>query len=309
MDQTDTDKLVGARREGSRWLVRDRTFRRYPHINKQLLTELYLVQELSTVEIAKRLKVSRNVVLEYMEMHGIERRHPGEAGAMKSRVYQIDEQHFERIDEADKAYIVGFILGDGTLVDRGKSKRLVLSVADGDGVLLERIAERLNCADLVQRELRPNAPTEQPKAKLVVNSTRLVNDLVTLGVPLSPKSGREPFIEFATPELTWAFIRGVSDADGCIRVYERSNIVNGEFRGRYRRARWSVTIGKPFVYGLRDFLERNGIQLRPSCIQPKQGTGLLEVADQQKIRRIAQHMYQDGTLWLQRKKDIFDKLG
>jgi hypothetical protein len=44
------DRQVEASDEQSSWLVRDRTFRRYPNINKQLLTDLYSVQGLSTVE-------------------------------------------------------------------------------------------------------------------------------------------------------------------------------------------------------------------------------------------------------------------
>jgi hypothetical protein len=41
--------------------------------------------------------------------------------------------------------------------------------------------------------------------------------------------------------------------------------------------------------------------LSPKCIQGKQGTGLIEVANQHTIRAIARRMYQYGTLWLQRK--------
>lgn len=138
-------KQVGSSEEQSSWMVRDRAYRRYPNINKQLLTNLYCVQGLSTVEIAKQLNVSRNL--------------------------------------------------------------------------------------------------------------------------------------------------------------------NGKHYGPYRRARWSITIGKPFVEGLKVFLEREGIILSPKCIQRKAGTGLIEVAHQDTIRTIAGRMYQYGTLWLQRKKDIFDRLG
>lgn len=228
---------------------------------------------------------------------------------MKSRVYPINERYFQFVDEPDKAYIVGFILGDGTLVDRRTSKRLVLAIADSDHEILDFIAERLNCTSLVQRGLRSKAENEQPKARLAVNSTRLVDDLVALGVPLSPKSGKEPFISFSSAELTWAFIRGISDADGCIRVYERSGVVKGKLYGPYRRARWSVTIGAPFVNGLKDFLEHEGFVVAPKSIQPKQGTALLEVSSQDTLRIIARRMYQYGTLWLQRKKDTFDLLG
>jgi hypothetical protein len=40
--------------------------------------------------------------MEYMEMYGIERRRPGAAGAMKSRVYPINERYFQFVDEPNK---------------------------------------------------------------------------------------------------------------------------------------------------------------------------------------------------------------
>ena len=66
-------KQVGPDGEQSRQVARDRAFRRYPNINKQLLTDLYYTQGLSTVDIAKQLGVSRNLIWEYMVMYDLER--------------------------------------------------------------------------------------------------------------------------------------------------------------------------------------------------------------------------------------------
>jgi hypothetical protein len=304
------DKQVGPDEEQSRRAARDRAFRRYSHITKQLLEELYYAQRNSTVEIARQLGVSRNVIWEYMEMYGLERRRPGPAGALKSRQHHLDEDYFAHVGQQDydKAYIVGFILGDGTLIDRGRSRRVQIGLADEDGDLLDCIAAVLGDTTLVRRNIKPYAPAEQPKALLRIDSVRLVNDLLALGVPLGRKSGSEPFLSFESDRLTWSFIRGVFDADGCIRVYERSGYVGGKLYGPYRRAKWSITCGLPFVSGLRDFLSLQGYKLSAKCLQPKQGTALIEIADQQTIRQIGAAMYQYGSLWLQRKKVIFDRL-
>jgi hypothetical protein len=304
------DKQVGPGEEQSRRAARERAFRRYAHINKQLLSELYYVQGLSTVDIAKQLGVCRNVIWEYMEMYGLERRKPGEAGAMKSRRHYLDEAYFAQVgpEDDDKVYIAGFILGDGTLIDRESSKRLQIGLSDDDGSLLEQIAARLGDPTLVKRSIKPRTSAERPKALLRIDSVQLVNDLVTLGIPLGRKSGNEPFIQFPTDRLTWSFLRGVFDADGHIRVYERSGNVKGVLYGPYRRARWSITCGLPFVSGLRAFLLARGYTLGEKCLQPKQGTGLIEIADQETIRRIGAAMYQYGSLWLLRKKRIFDML-
>jgi hypothetical protein len=303
------DKQVGPDGEQSRRAARDRAFRRYSHITKQLLEELYNAQGQSTVEIARQLGVGRNLIWEYMEMYGLERRKAGRAGALKSRRHHLDEAYFAQLHHCDddKAYIAGFILGDGTLIDRGSSKRLQIVLADDDGDLLEQIAIRLGDKTVVKRQIKPRALTERPKALLRIDSVRLVDDLLAIGIPLGRKSGSEPFLTFQTERLTWNFIRGVFDADGCIRVYERSGYVNGTLYGPYRRAKWSITCGLPFVSGLRDFLIAGGYALSNKCIQPKQGTGLIELSDQSTIRRIGNAMYQYGSLWLQRKKAIFER--
>lgn len=304
------DKPVGPDDEQSRRVARDRAFRRYAHINKQLLEELYYVQSLSTVEIARQLGVSRNVIWEYMEMYGLERRKAGIAGALKSRRHHLNEKYFFTVgdDDDDKAYIMGFILGDGTLVDRGHSKRVQISIADDDGDLLEQIADRLGDPSLVKRNIQTINPFEKPKALLRADSTSLVNDLLAQGIPLGKKSGQEPFIELASDRLTWNFIRGVFDADGSIRVYKRAGFIKGVLYGPYQRAKWSITCGEPFVYGLRNFLIARGFALNDKCIQAKQGIGLIELSNQATIRQISLAMYQYGSLWLPRKKAIFDQL-
>lgn len=304
------DKQVGSDEGQPRRAARDRAFRRYTHITKQLLEELYYTQGHSTVDIARQLGVGRNVIWEYMEMYGLERRKAGHAGVLKSRRHHLNEAYFAYIGEEDddKAYIVGFILGDGTLIDRRSSKRLQIGLADEDGDLLEQIAERLGDVTLVRRNIRPRTTTEQAKALLRIDSVKVVNDLIALGIPLGKKSGYEPFLSFASDRLTWSFLRGVFDADGHIRVYERSGMVKGTLYGPYQRAKWSITCGTPFVTGLRDFLVTRGFALSVKCLQPKQGTGLIEISNQHTIRQIGAAMYQYGSLWLQRKKAVFDKL-
>lgn len=302
------DKPVGSDEEQSRRTARERAFRRYAHINKQLLEELYYTQSLSTVDIARQLGVCRNVIWEYMEMYGLERRKPGKAGALKSRHHIFDESYFAQIDHDDKAYILGFILGDGTLIDRGTSKRLQVALMDADGYLLEELASRIGDVSLVRRAIPSQTEREQPKALLRINSTVLVNDIASQGIPVGRKSGVEPFLHFDSDRLTWNFIRGVFDADGCIRVYQRSGVVNGTTYGPYQRVKWSITCGLPFVSGLRDFLKKQGFKLGDKCLRLKQGTSLIELANQETIRAIGTAMYQYGSLWLLRKKRIFDAL-
>jgi DNA-binding transcriptional regulator WhiA len=100
-----------------------------------------------------------------------------------------------------------------------KSKRLVLTLAEEDKQLLYDIAKELNMKEALKFRKR-NAPNEQNKYSLIINSTKICNDLIQLGI-MPQKTGNEPWIEFNNDELQWSFLRGVFDADGNIRVYKR----------------------------------------------------------------------------------------
>jgi hypothetical protein len=284
-----------------------RAFRRYQHLTKQLLYDLHVIQGKSTVVIAKELGLSRNTIWEYMEMHGIPRRASGKAGADAVRKNQAHENIFAEVRDPDVAYVVGFIMGDGHISNRGSARRLQIALALEDRQILDDIATLLGDKSLVRIAPSQNE-NEQPKALLAWGCSRACDDLVRIGVPLGKKSSNEVFLDFGDPRLTWAFVRGASDADGSIRVYERSGEVKGKMYGPYRRARWSITIGEQFVSGLHAFLDRQGVPLAPKAIQSKQGTGLLEISDQASIRMLRDHMYAYGSLQLRRKAEIFAML-
>ena len=149
---------------------------------------------------------------------------------MKNKIYQYDEDYFEVINTPNQAYIAGYILGDGTIVDKGKSKRIVLCLAAEDLQLLEDIARELNMTEAIKFR-KKSAPNEQNKYSLTINSTKMANDLIKLGITPN-KTGKEKFINFNNIDLQWAFLRGFFDADGHIRVYQR----NG-----YQKARMGFT--------------------------------------------------------------------
>lgn len=344
------DKQVGSDEGQPRRAARERTFRRYAHINKQLLTELYYEQGLtvdeiarqlglgsrntvteymeefgiprrksgpvpqpiakevleelyirqgmSTVDIGKRLRVSFVTVLRNMRSHGIERRERIAASQTKSRIHNLHEDYFATVDDHDKAYIIGFILGDGVLLNyKDKGKRLVIKLQLGDAEFLEDMANYLGIEPASVQRCQDEHTSY---ARLQVSSTRIVNDLVALGVPMGNKTFNEPFIDFADTGYNWAFVRGLFDSDGCVRVVPGSH-------GGYKRLDWTVSIGLSCISGLRYFLEQQGIRLSPKCIT-RPNTGRIDVYGKTNLLLLRSQLYKYGSLWLLRKKHIFDTL-
>jgi len=277
-------------------MVPDRK-RKRSDITKDILTSMYISQKMSTVDICTALHVSRRTLTEYMEMFGIKRRSPKCGGRLKSVKLSINDDYFEKIDDFDKAYFLGFLTTDGHLVDRKKSKRLQISIADCDGHILEALADRLGDRSIVKRDVKINCPTRNdgPKACLKVSRTKIVDDLIRNGAILGKHSGIEVFIEQASEELTWAFVRGVFDADGCISRMH---------------AGWRVcfTSGYPLCEGIKQFFESQGIPMSPKCLSPKGVCCSLSVTKRSSLVTILNKMYSAGSIRLERKYARFSQL-
>lgn len=267
---------------------------------EELIDEIirYHVQGYSQVDIARILQISRGTILRWnKELNFIDARTPGEAGKLKSRKYQYDDDYFSDIKNPNQAYLLGYILGDGTLVDRKKSKRLVLCLAENDKQLLTSIAEELNMTDCIKFR-KKNASNEQNKFSLTFNSTKMCNDLIKHGVKPN-KTGKERWIDLLDEKLQWAFLRGFFDADGHIRVYER----NG-----WLKARVGFTGSKDMMSSILQFLKSYGIGKNVNSIHSKQGCYDVYFSSVVEARLMFGYLYESGSIKLNRKYEKFSSL-
>lgn len=252
----------------------------------------------SQVDIAKKLKISRGTIKRWNdELHFIEARTPGEAGKLKSKLYSYDENYFNSIQTPNQAYILGYITGDGTVFDRKKSKRLVLTLAEQDKQLLFDIGEEMNMKDAIKFRKR-NAINEQNKYSLVINSTKMCDDLIKLGIG-PRKTGQEKWINFNGHSLQWAYLRGFFDADGHIRVYMR----NGHQKGRL-----GFTGNPEMLKSILTFLKSKGFAKNVNSITKKQGCSDLYLSSIKEIVEISRELYAYGDIKLNRKYEKFSSL-
>lgn len=256
------------------------------------------IEGYSQVDIAKILNISRGTIKRWNDdLHFIEARTPGEAGKLKNKIYEYDEDYFKVIQTPNQAYIAGYITGDGTIVDRKKSKRLVLSLAEQDKQLLYDIGRVLNMEDAIKFRNK-NAENEQNKYSLTLNSTKMCNDLIALGIG-PRKTGIERWIDFTDDTLQWAYLRGFFDADGHIRVYMR----NG-----YQKARIGFTGNSEMLKSILVFFKSKGFGKNVNSITLKQGCSDLYLSSVKEIRLIAKELYKYGDIKLNRKYEKISSL-
>lgn len=160
-----------------------------------------------------------------------------------------NEDFFEKIDSEEKAYWLGFLMADGSVVvrarenkycmsvglqirDRGALEKLLCVVGRGVGLLRERDGRYVYCS---------------------LCSKKLCLDLISHGVVSNKSSGSDLYVVGVPEELLRHFWRGFFDGDGWITYCGRDRVtLLVGFGG----------VSEPLLNQLNEFLVRKGIVLK-----------------------------------------------
>jgi len=130
---------------------------------------------------------------------------------MRKRQYQLNEDFFENITAPNQAYMLGLMYGDGCVSKMRNSYQIILEMTDRQ--IVEDFGSLLT--DRPIRVIAPAKESHKPKYRLAICSTKMANDLISHGcIPQKSKKVSFPDIP---KHLICHFIRGVFDADGCVR--------------------------------------------------------------------------------------------
>ena len=205
----------------------------------------------------------------------------------------VVEGYFDQIGE-QQAYWLGFLQGDGSITTEGVTLRL--KEADRPHVVAFRDA--LGSMQSIDEN------TATMRGKSFVNysariySVRLVRRLGELG--LRPrKTFDSEFPDYLTPDLLPHWLRGLFDADGCIHRLANTHSLM-----------WSLCGYEDLMVSTRAYIERVTDQGRvklsnqPSCDSRWASFSYGGITTPRALYR---HMYEDATVWLGRKRDIFEQ--
>lgn len=145
--------------------------------------------------------------------------------------YKKDFNYFKNIDTANKAYVLGFILADGSISSKGN---LRVEVNEKD----------IEVLNFIQSEISPNQPLQKVVRERIKDSYKWISttylfqcksktfksDLEQWGITPG-KTYKRQFIPNLKSEYLPDFIRGYFDGDGS--VYKQSNNLRVNFTGEY----------------------------------------------------------------------------
>ena len=142
------------------------------------------------------------------------------------RKKNYNEDYFEQIDTEDKAYFLGFIYADGSVIyDNEKYRyKLVLKLHTKDNHILESLI------NYVDGEMDIWFDGQREMCEVGFSGKKMVIDLIKLGVtPNKTFTLKYPNID---EKLEKHFLRGYFDGDGCIRTSfdKRDGTKRGDLR-------------------------------------------------------------------------------
>lgn len=202
------------------------------------------------------------------------------------RKYRLNENFFEIIDSEEKAYLLGFLFADGYVNE--KLNMVDLTIHNKDKEILDRFV------DYLYPDGRPLKVIRRKYLRLVVNSKKIVDDLVGHGC-MQAKTFKLTYPQISQ-EFNAHFIRGYFDGDGS--VSNNNGTLNMSIIGTIELL---DSIKKIFIENcnVNDTKYDDRHPNRDNNIRAlRYGGNIL-------VNRIYHYLYDDSTLWLERKKNKF----
>ena len=129
-----------------------------------------------------------------------------------NRKHSINKEYLKQIDTREKAYWLGFLWADGSIMKTAKrcsgNNRLVITQKESEINHLELFAKHINANNQIK--------IYKQCATLRINCRPLCMDLESLGFDKKESRVNIPKIN---DELIVDFIRGYFDGDGCLSLY------------------------------------------------------------------------------------------
>ena len=261
-------------------------------VNEQQIIKSYQALPLMS-KVAQKYGIAPKTVKNILDRNGIERLSKAEASAYKNklyrelyRIYSFDKNYFKKLNK-NNAYIVGFILADGSV----SGNRLKLSLQRKDRDLLVWFKEECQYTGNISDSRAKCNNKHHPISSLTISCYEWLEDLESYSI--YPNKTLTSFLPDIPRNLFGHFLRGFFDGDGAVtgKKYQTIKFTNGSPR---------------LLSELSDRLHNEyGLTERSVYHRKKSHTYTLEYGKHSDVKKLYDLMYQDVSFYLQRKKDKF----
>lgn len=227
----------------------------------------------SALKIGQYIGKSKNGVLYTLHKYNIKLRN---SSNYDIRRYKVNDNYFSNIDCQEKAYVLGFIMADGCVLD---NKTLQITIHKRDILILETIKILLESNCIISQH-------NKNYVGINIKSIKITEDLLKLGItPRKTKILEMPNIPY---DLYTHLIRGYFDGDGSIWFDKQINSYRIQFIGT-----------KKTLKSIKQILQLRDNKLR----ETRNGSNVyrLNYSGNINVYNILSLLYKDSRIHLKRK--------
>ena len=249
------------------------------------IIDMYISNKFTISDICLKFNVSKFKIRKVLLSNNIK--------SKSSKKYNYYDSIFENIDSEEKAYWLGFLYADGYVRVRksGSELRLKLSIKDKDHLLKFKKFISPDDIPVVYEEYK-----KSKSYKISISSKKIVKDLINKGC-INKKSLliNQPVL---LDNLQSHFIRGYFDGDGWISLNKKGYFSFGICSG-----------SEDMIKSLQSIV-CNKCNISPNKLYPNKNTKCFSFIHNSStdIVKIANYLYKESSIFLERKKINFDVL-
>jgi len=255
------------------------------------------IDNLNDVEVLEQYSLLKNIhkVAEYfnLSVSPIKKVLKRNGIDITNRRYEVNHKYFEKIDNEEKAYWLGFLYADGYIRERkfGNSLELKLSVKDKDHLELFRQCLNSNHKIVygISKTHNNGKPSVSHMCHLAMYSNELVESIKSYGF-----HSRKTFTiskPNLTNELMRHFIRGYFDGDGSFSFNNKTRTNKSQI----------VSASEEFRKFIISELSLNGIKINHYYVIK------LQIQNKVENLKFYHYIYDNANIYLNRKKEKYEE--
>lgn len=211
--------------------------------------------------------------------------------------YALDETVFSVIDSNEKAYWLGFIMGDG--YNHETKSAIAIRIHKNDVELLKKLKEFFK----TNRPIHLYKKQNKEYCELCINSVKISEDLAKLGCV----QNKTYLLEFPNIEEKFYshFIRGYFDADGCVSIIPRKDrtLTSKQYQLNF--------VGKESVILKIQEIICNNTGVKKTLLRDRKYSFAKAISwcGRNVCKKILDYLYKESTVYLERKYNKYLEIG